>query len=201
MSLPEDIDGYLDPLLRTFEVDLTHRLQGHLVSIYLKGAAEMTSWGRTALEAKPILFEGPPMREAINYASKHTAKLVTRMDEETKSRLRDVIANAIKEKRGVDGLARDIRKEVEDMSRYRSRMIARTETCDALEQSFMDRSKAMGVTGKRWWVFEQGDYPCADCEGNGDEGEVPIDHVFPSGHTRPPAHPNCKCALGPVMLS
>jgi hypothetical protein len=75
-------------------------------------------------------------------------------------------------------------------------MIARTETADALEQAFMDRSKAMGVTGKEWITHD----PCPICEENGAEGVVPIDHIFSSGDERPPAHPNCRCALAPVMI-
>ena len=76
MTLNSDINDYLDPLLKTFETELVTRLQGHLASIYLKGAAEMISWGRTKLEGKPILYEGPPMQQAVDYASKHTATLI-----------------------------------------------------------------------------------------------------------------------------
>ena len=110
--------------------------------------------------------------------------------------MRGVIENGIKEKRGIPGLARDIRKQFEDMSRSRAEMIARTETADTLEQAFVDRSKAMGVTGKQWVTHD----PCEICEANEAEGVVPIDHVFSSGHERPPAHPNCRCALAPVMM-
>lgn len=194
-DIKSDVIDYLDPLLKAFETELTIRLQGHLAAIYLKGSAEMTAWGMTK-GGKLKYFEGPPMQDAINYASKHTAKLVTKMTDETKAQLRGVIENAIREKRGIPGLAKDIRDQVENMSRYRSQMIARTETADALEQSFMDRSKVMGVTGKEWVTFD----PCPICEANEAEGVVPIDHVFSSGHLRPPAHPNCKCALAPVML-
>jgi len=82
------------------------------------------------------------------------------------------------------------------MSKVRAETIARTETCDALESAFMDRAKDMGVTGKEWIVTD----PCPICQANGDAGAIPLNDVFPSGDMRPPAHPNCRCALAPVML-
>jgi len=195
-GLEGEIDDILDPILWTFRDRLTATIAGHAASVYLRGAAEMTSWGRTKLRNLPKLFEGPPMQDAINYANQRAAQLVTKMDEETKDRLRKVIGDAIKEKRGIDGLARDIRAEFDNMTTFRSQMIARTETADSLEQAFMDRSKAMGVTGKEWVVSD----PCEICQANADEGVVPIDHIFSSGDDAPPAHPNCRCALAPSML-
>ena len=209
MTLNSDINDYLDPILKTFEADLAVRLQGYLADAYLRGSAQMISWGRTKLEGKPILYEGPPMQQAVNYASKHISKvkLVDGIQDETKARLAEIISDGIKNKRGIDGIARDIRKELNWTGKLpseikglslkdRSEMIARTETADTLEQAFVDRSKAMGVTGKQWVTHD----PCEICEANEDEGVVPIDHVFSSGHERPPAHPNCRCALAPVMM-
>ena len=196
MTLPSDINDFLDPILRTFSDELQIKIQGYLAAAYIKGSAQMLEWGRTKTTDNPIYYEGPPMQDAINYARKHTATLIKGLNEETANRMRTTIENAIKEKRGIDGLARDIRKGFDDMSRVRSETIARTETADALEQSFMDRSKDMGVTGKEWVVTE----PCEICQANGDAGVIPINDIFPSGDLRPPAHPNCRCALAPVML-
>ena len=196
----KEIDEILDPILWTFRDRLSTTLQGHSAMAYLRGSAEMIQWGRTKLTDRPIFYEGAPIQQAIDYANKHSAQLVTRMDEETKSRLAKVIGDAIENKRGIPGLARDIRREFDDMTKFRSQLIARTETADSLSEAFMDRSKAMGVTGKEVVTAPEGDYPCEICQANADEGTVPIDHIFSSGHTRPPFHPACKCALAPVML-
>lgn len=190
----------LDPIIAGFSTQLEATVMGHAVEAYLQGSAQMVEWGRTATTDLPIYYEGPPMREAIAYARKHSAQLVTRMNQETKDRLAQAVATAIDEKAGVDGLARAIRGAFDDMSKSRAQTIARTETCDSLEQAFMDRAKDLGITGKEWIVAPQGDYPCEECEANGHEGPVKLDHVFSSGHERPPAHPNCVCALAPVML-
>lgn len=193
----DEIGDLLDPILAVFRTRFQTMLAGHAVTTYLRGAAQMIEWGRTKLTDRPIFFEGPPMRQAIDYAEKHAARLVTRVSQETKDRLAELIRNGIDEKRGIDGLARDIRREFDDMTKYRSQLIARTETCDALEQSFMDRSKAMGVTGKEWVTTD----PCPICAENGDAGAIPIDEEFPSGHSRPPAHPACMCHPGHILVS
>jgi len=196
MTLNVDIGDFLDPIPRTFSDSLQIRIQGHLATAYIRGSAQMVEWGRTKLTDRPVFYEGPPIQEAIDYASKHTATLIKGLNDETANRMRTVISNAIKEKRGIDGLARDIRKQFNDMSRVRSQTVARTETCDALENSFMDRAKDLGVTGKEWIVTD----PCPICEANGNAGIIPINDLFPSGDLRPPAHPNCRCALAPVIL-
>lgn len=197
MTLNNDIDDILEPILRILQVTLAANVSKHLATVYLVADRELISWGKTKL-GKPILYEGPPIAQAVEYADKHTASLIKGMDEETRNQLRKVIADGIHNKRGVDGLARDLRLTFDDMSKYRSRMIARTETADALESAFMDRSTAMGVTGKEW--VRGGNEDCEICQGNADAGAIPIKDLFPSGDLRPPGHPNCLCALAPVML-
>lgn len=196
MALGTDINDFIDPILRTFENSLTTRLNGYLVTAYLRGSAEMLEWGRTKTTDMRIYYEGPPMRQAMTYAQKRAALLVKGINDETREQMRGIIEYAIKEKRGVPGLSRDLRNQISNMSKVRAKMIARTETCDALESAFMDRAKDMKVTGKEWIVTD----PCPICEENGNAGVIPIDRPFPSGDMRPPAHPNCRCALAPVML-
>jgi len=189
-----DTGSLFDPILKTFRAGLLVNITGQHVAIYMAAAAETTSWGRTKAGI-PITYEGPPIQQAIQYAQKHCAQLVTRMDKESKDLIAQTVADAVENKRGIGGLARDLRHQFEDMSRNRSITIARTETCDASEQGFMDTAKGMGVTGKEWITHD----PCEICAQNEDI-ILPLDGVFPSGDERPPAHPNCRCALAPVML-
>ena len=194
-TLAGDSDEFMDYLLTAFRARLLADLIGRHVAVYLSGSAEVMTWGVTKMGI-PIAYEGPPIQAAIKYAREHCAQFVTEMDEKTKKLLAQTIADGIENKRGIDGLARDIRKQFEDMTRTRAQVIARTETADALSQSFLDRAEDMGITGKEWIVAE----PCEICQGNSDEGIVPIDHIFSGGVDRPPQHPNCRCALAPSML-
>lgn len=189
-----EANDVMSPLLRMFRAKLLVDLTGQHVSMYLSASAEMMTWGMTK-SGLPIAYEGPPMERAMKYAQKHCAQLVTRMNVESKRLIAKTVKDGIANKRGVDGLARDIRARFTDMSRNRAQVIARTETADALEQGFMDRAHDMGITGKEWVTND----PCEICEENEAAGVISIDAVFPSGHGRPPAHPNCECALAPSM--
>ncbi len=191
-----ETDALLDPVLAAFDATLTAMVEGHMVTAYLQGSAELTSWGRTA-SGRPLLFEGPPIKEATDYAKQRGTRLVTGMNEETKRRLGGVISRGIDNKRGIDGIARDLRQTFDDMTMHRSKLISRTETSDALQSAFIERSESMGVTGKESIPVAPVD---ADCLRNADAGVIPMEDAFPSGHDRPPYHPNCKCALAPVIL-
>ncbi len=195
----EEIDDILDPILRAFRTRLEATLVNHSVIIYLNGAAQMVEWGRTKLTDRPVFFEGPPMQQAINYANKHAAQLVTKMDQETKGRLAKVISDGIKNKRGVEGLARDIRKEFQDMKRYRSQLISKSETRDALFHASQDRMEAMEVTGKEWVLGSGGkEGNCEDCKRNAEVGVISVDQEFPIPQYD--IHPGCLCAISPAML-
>jgi hypothetical protein len=85
------------------------------------------------------------------------------------------------------------------MSRYRSQMIARTETRDALFHASQDRMVAMGVTGKEWILGSGGkEGNCEDCRRNADAGAIPVGQDFPISQYE--IHPNCTCAISPIML-
>jgi len=193
VTLPHEVSGILDPILKVFRASLLYRLNSHAIMAYISGYKQMTKWAG-------LPFEGPPMRAAIDFARDHCAKLVTQMDEETKKRLADVISKGIEEKRGIPGLARDIRKEFEGMSKIRSKSIAQTETASALENAFYERGLAMGIDGKEW-VTAEDERLCLVCSGNEDEGIIPFEAKFSSGDLFPPAHPSCRCACAPARLA
>lgn len=76
----------------------------------------------------------------------------------------------------------------------RALTIAITEQNRAISMATQQRYKDAGLEKMEWLVFE----PCKICAQNADV-VVEIGKPFPSGDTRPPAHPNCRCALGPVI--
>ncbi len=195
-------EDWLNPLLNAFQADLLYRVNSHTAAIYLAGSTQMTSYGKTKQLGKPIYYEGPPMRQAVEWAEKHCAELVTRMNEETKTRLAQVISDGIQNKRGIEGLARDIRKEFDDMSKTRSKLIAQTETNTALSTGSFDRMKAMGVTGKQWITVGDSKVRPAH-QRNEEAGVIPIDQPFPDGSMIVPGVDpfGCRCTLSPAMLN
>jgi len=197
-SLGSETGDILDPILKTFNKKLKADIAGYLTTIYTSGSAEMITWGKTKAGV-PIAFEGPPVSEAIKWAEKQGARLVTQMDTETKRRLAQVVSDGIKNKRGVPGLARDIRNSFDSMTKYRSELISRTETANALSQASLDRMKDMGIDGKEW-VTVGDDRVSPECQGNEAEGVIPVNQNFSSGVMAPPQHPACRCTLAPARL-
>ena len=191
---------WLNGWLKAFEGSLLEILGKHLADIYYAGSMQVISYGKTKMGI-PIAYEGPPMSQAVNWARDYGSKLVTKMSDESRSRLAQIISDGIQNKRGLEGLASDIRKEFEDMSVTRSRLIAKTETGNALGQSFLDRNRDMGVDGKEWVLGSGGrEGNCQDCIDNADAGVIPIEQEFPSGVMTVLQHPGCTCACAPAML-
>ena len=80
----------------------------------------------------------------------------------------------------------------------RADMIARTETRLADSKGTLAGWKESGVVEKKVWLVSN-DGCCDDCQENADEGEIALDDDFPSGDDAPPAHPNCRCVVSPVV--
>ncbi len=197
-SLGSDTRDILDPLLATLDETLTTTVNGQLAEIYISGQAEMVTWGKTA-RGIPIAYEGPPIQGAIDWAKKEGARLVTQMGEETKRRLAGVISKGIENKQGIPKLSRELRKTFDDMSKYRSELIARTETANALSQSSLNTMEDMGIEGKEW-ITAGDDQVSEDCEGNEAEGVIPVGQEFSGGVMAPPQHPDCRCVVAPAIL-
>lgn len=197
-SLNSETNNILNPLLAAFDNKLEADIGGQLTETYISGQAEMITWGKTK-GGVPIAYEGPPISQAVKWAEKHTATLVKGLDDETKRRLAHTISQGIQNKRGVPGLARDIRTTFADMTKFRSELIARTETASALSQASLDTMKDMGIGGKEWVTV--GDADVSDeCLANEAQKVIPVDQAFTSGPMAPPQHPDCRCSLAPARL-
>jgi hypothetical protein len=82
----------------------------------------------------------------------------------------------------------------------RALTIANTSMASAMSVSTRETYQEFGLAKMRWLALE----PCSTCSGNGAMGPVtPGEAVFKNVQgdniTEPPAHPNCRCALSPVI--
>jgi len=148
--------------------------------------------------------EGPPMVEAIKYAQERGAQIAAKYEltPSSANRLAQIVSDGVKNKRGIDGLARDIRKEFPDMTTERARLIAHNETAEALSHASLERSNSMRINGKEWICGPEGAISpvCDICRANANEGVIPIGQAFSSGVMHPPQHDGCRCALAPARL-
>jgi SPP1 gp7 family putative phage head morphogenesis protein len=98
-----------------------------------------------------------------------------------------------------DTLARDLRDILDNASRAGN--IAMTEINRAVSAATLANYQANGVEAKDWLTAADGRV-CAICDGNADDGPIPLGAVFSSGDAAPPAHPGgCRCALGPAIIT
>lgn len=76
----------------------------------------------------------------------------------------------------------------------RALTIAITEQNRAISLATVNRYQDAGISESEWLVFD----PCPICAQNAGQ-KARLGSTFPSGNARPPAHPNCRCALAPVI--
>ena len=65
----------------------------------------------------------------------------------------------------------------------------------AVSVATVEAYKDFGVEQYEWLSLD----PCEVCSENSDAGPIAMGEEFPSGDTEPPAHPNCRCTVLPVI--
>lgn len=78
----------------------------------------------------------------------------------------------------------------------KAEMITVTEMAEAMSQASLETYRQHGVEQVEW--LAEGD-ACPVCLENMAASPISIDDVFPSGADAPPEHPNCRCAIAPVI--
>lgn len=143
-------------------------------------------------------------RASLAFFRNYSLMLSTKETAATVTNMKSIIFTGLKEGRDIDVIAREMSltgltpytkvptdvSGLRKMVRYRSRMIARTETLRASNMGRMYTYKAYGVKRVRWMVGTKPCPVCADLEGR----EFPIDDA-----PVPPLHPNCTCAVSAVV--
>lgn len=113
------------------------------------------------------------------------------IDETTRNRMITLIRDTRMNMTTIDELANIIADEFEGISETRAFMIANTEANQAMSSAQQAFLKENGVGTKKW--VGAGPNTCPICQGNEDQGPIPIDDEFESGDVTPPGHPGCEC--------
>ncbi len=137
---------------------------------------------------------------AVKAAREQAADLVSGIDERTRDMLRDLIAGGLEDNLGTDAITDSI-ADSGLFSDDRADLIARTEVSRANSEAALEGYRgardSAGVSVRKEWLL--GPNPCEICQDNADDGDIDIDDDFSSGDDAPPAHPNCECAVSPVV--
>ena len=146
---------------------------------------------RLGLNLRPT----PEMRAGLGkWAERRVAELAAQVWETTRKQIADIITDGFEKRLSAEEMMLRIRTYLRDNSRIADRVetIARTEASNAVNRSMFDANRLLGATGKRW-DYSKDRNTCDACLRNDDEGPIPIEEAFLSGHRRPPAHPRCRC--------
>ncbi len=113
------------------------------------------------------------------------------MDETTRSRLITLIRDTRSNQMTLDELTNLIVTEFDGISDTRAFLIANTEANQAMSTAQHAFLKENGFKTKEW--IPAGPSTCSICQGNADQGPIPLNQNFESGDETPPGHPGCEC--------
>ena len=197
---PSDAD--IDKIIAGLDLDLTQAQLDELRKVL--GSLSTDSGGlalaQVGLGDDTGMFEH--MSEAArDWASDHAAELVTQINDTTRSQVQQAIVDGYENNRSVAEIAGSI----EDLGAFtedRAALIASTEVRFANSYGALEGYKEAannGVQLMKEWLAGPG--ACDDCQDNEDQGPIDLDDEFDSGDDAPPAHPNCRCAVSPVVFT
>lgn len=110
--------------------------------------------------------------------------------------LAQVLADGVEQGLSAGQLKRELRS-VLDAPQW-AETVAVTETARAYSAATQATYQANGI-GKKLWMLAPDQRICDTCADNAAQGAVDTTSAFASGDVHPPAHPNCRCALLPVL--
>ena len=137
-----------------------------------------------------------PAAIAAGVGEYNAGELIKGLDPAT----RDMIAGDINEAFTEGWSTSQLAGKLEDnyaFSEGRASTIARTEVAFADSTASMKAYRESSVvTGKKVLLAEN---PCEICQENANDGIIDLDEDFSSGDDTSPFHPNCECAVSPVI--
>ena len=166
---------------------LTDYLQDRDLEVYEKGVlAAADQLQQHADDAMVNLAN----EKGIDWALDHAGDLIKDFENATKDDISSIVGNALEEGWSNDRLANEL-SESWSFSATRAEVIARTETAFADVQGNVALYREAGVTQGQWIAADTD--PCDECDGLDGQSVDMASGPFP------PAHPNCRCDVVPVL--
>ena len=190
-------------LLQKF-VPLATYIDKNFITSYYKNVynhAVKASYRRAGVIAKASDFTfNITNQNILNNLSNQANYLLSQssLDQTTQDQLYSMISDGIDSGLTAYEIADTIQSNIDGISSYRADMIANTETANVMGSANLDWMQQNDVQYKEW--VTAGSNTCDECQGNEDDGQVPVDESFASGDDSEPAHPNCECYVNPVQI-
>lgn len=152
-----------------------------------------SAFGDASLAGIPVAFDlSNPYVQTVLDRLAHDVQGVAST---TRDEIRALVGRQADEGWTIDELAAEIANLAETRSLTRATTIARTETARAYSLGSKAAWRESGVVDRMQWLTTD---PCPICEAF-DGMIVGLDQEFADGIAEPPAHPDCRCALSPVL--
>lgn len=155
---------------------------------------------RAVEQARQIAANMVGMRWNADGELVQAARAEYRIDEATRNMIRKIVADGLEENIGNSAIADNI-EGAAAFSAERAALIAHTEIAIVNSMasllSYKGARDDLGLNIKKEWLL--GEHPCEICIANNEQGAIDLDDAFQSGDDAPPAHPNCECAVSPVL--
>ena len=149
------------------------------------------------------------------YVKDRVSRMATAMNEETLAQLQATIAQGVKDGENLAKLTNRVKEVFSTASDTRAELIARTETLAASNEGTLEAYRQSPLVNAKEWTANPGacefcqsfdgliveidsDFAKEGTEVTGKDGNQYTVSYEDVGH--PPLHPNCRCALLPVIL-
>jgi SPP1 gp7 family putative phage head morphogenesis protein len=116
------------------------------------------------------------------------------LDKDQKTILRQALIQFVQE----GGTVGDVVEKLTPLSAEHAGTIANTEITRAYAQGNLASWRESGVTESKRWNTNRDELVCSICRPL-DEKVVPLDEKFGGIYDGPPAHPDCRCWISPVV--
>ena len=198
-------------------IDILHTIYATGYVLGEDSASAHYAYGRVAKDATPFDFAAalgidwnnwkPGNRAAellvrgkgrLRNLLNRTQATIKDVSDTTLNRIGTVLADGLRVGAAGDTVAREfMRAGIKELLNdpRRAVTIANTEMARAMSTASVDTYADLGVEQVEWVGME----PCDECQANEDAGAIPMGDEFPSGDSEPPAHPNCRCTIAPVV--
>lgn len=172
---------------------------GQQSAIAIRGSATTVNWDNWSPGDTQAAYEvlgidgGRGLKQMLDDAG----VMIRSIESSRLDALANRLAEALQEGWSSDQLSRSLRDLIEDKAW--ADMVAQTELSRAVSYSTLLTYRSQGVT-KSIWLTAHDQRVCPVCRDNDGQSRA-IGQDFPSGDSQPPAHPRCRCALGPDIDS
>jgi len=135
-------------------------------------------------------------QKVIDFIDGKAFRFASEVNETTQAALREALGEGVVAGEGVPQLKNRVSEIFQDRKSWEAERIARTEVIEAHNQADVLAYKQSGVVSKKEWLAEPD--ACEICR-EVDQQQVLLNDSFSTGGDSPPAHPNCRCAILPVL--